>query len=229
MNTKWSIGNKLPIFILSSFVWGTFLCSKAVNAEEGVTDSEIKIGTILSVEGRSRALGEKMLKGMEVAFAGKKINGKKLTLLSRNDSNNLAKTVAVTKELLDEGVLLLLGNVGKPTSKEALSLLAENRVPSIIFFYKLETSSVINNALKSGIKPEEVCAYVQNDTHGMSGVLGMRKAFQGKKEAEQLLSTLDDVLIKDAKDKPIQNNVGPVGVYTRDTFKAREGYESLKR
>ncbi|MGB1008625.1 MAG: ABC transporter substrate-binding protein [Thiolinea sp.] len=249
MNKKWLSGNSLPVFVLLSGLWGAALHSATVFAAEGVTDSEIKIGTILSVEGRSRALGQKMLKGMEVAFAETKIDGKKLTLISRDDANNPARTVAATKELIKEDVLALLGNVGKPNSREALSLLAENKIPSLIFLsgtdliesdkenlqianfrasYKLETSAVINNAIASGVKPAEVCAYVQNDTHGMSGVLGMRKAFQDNQEAKAILPALDAVLIKDTPNKPLKNNAGPVGTYTRDTFRAREGYDSLK-
>jgi len=46
--------------------------------------------------------------------------------------------------------------------------------------------------------------------------------------AEPIVAKLDQILNMPG-DNPERNNIGPVGVYQRDTVSAREGYASLKK
>jgi len=81
--------------------------------------------------------------------------------------------------------------------------------------------------LQQGIKPNAICAYVQNDAYGMAGVTGIRKALENRNGAENIIPLLDKILMVEGENPP-RNNIGPVGVYTRNTFTARAGYDALK-
>jgi ABC-type branched-subunit amino acid transport system substrate-binding protein len=216
-------------------------------AEEGVTDSEIRLGTVLDLEGRSSALGTSMLNGMQAALKDKTVAGRSLTLLSQNDSYTPDKTVAATQELTEQGVFLFMGNVGTPTASVSLPILAEKNIPALGFFtgsgilrpdkelivnyrasYRQETEAVIKKALESGVKPDQVCAYVQNDAYGMSGIQGVLAALPDDSSVDGIKTALNDILQKTGE-SPQRNGIGPVGVYVRNTFRAREGYDSLKQ
>ncbi|MGB0847186.1 MAG: ABC transporter substrate-binding protein [Thiolinea sp.] len=222
------------------------LFSAPLYAENGVGDDEIRLGAVLDLEGRSSALGQNMLKGMQAALKDQVIAGKKLILLSENDSYTPDKTVAGVKKLIEQDMFLFMGNVGTPTAKVALPLLEEKGIPALGFFtgsgilrpdkplivnyrasYRQETEAVIKSAMQAGVKPAEVCAYVQNDAYGMSGIQGISAALRGQKGVEQIRGSLEEILQKTG-DNPKRNNIGPVGVYVRNTFRAREGYDSLK-
>lgn len=233
--------------LITGIVMFGLMVSANVFAEEGVTDTEIRLGTVLDLEGRSSALGTSMLKGMQAALDGKKIAGRSLSLISKNDSYTPDKTAAATQELIEQGVFLFMGNVGTPTATVALPLLAEKNIPALGFFtgsgilrpdqqsivnyrasYEQETEAVIKKALASGVKPTEVCAYVQNDAYGMSGIQGVLAALTDAEGVDPVKAALSGILQKTGNN-PKRNGIGPVGVYVRNTFRAREGYDSLKQ
>lgn len=216
-------------------------------AEEGVTDNEIIIGGVMDLEGRSSGLGKGMKEGIEAAFKEEKVAGKKIRLITENDSYTPSKTIEATQKLANDGVLLFMGNVGTPTAKVSLPILADKSIPAFGFFtgagllrpgkgeivnfrasYVQEVSAVIRAALQRGVKPTEVCAYVQNDAYGMAGVAGIRAALKDEQGTDEIRTILADIIAKEGA-KPERDNLGPVGVYTRNTFVARNGYLSLKQ
>lgn len=224
----------------------TQVLSSYAYSEDGVSQSEITIGGVMDLEGRSSGLGLGMKAGIEAALKDQTVAGKKIRFVALDDSYNPAKTSASTKELLDQKVFLFAGNVGTPTAKVSLPILEQNNVPAIGFFtgagllrgdnpnvinyrasYVQETKAVIEAALKNGVRPEGVCAYVQNDAYGMAGIKGIRKALNSTNISNSVLSTLDTI-IQMKGERPERNGVGPVGVYVRNTFSARAGYDSLK-
>ncbi len=215
-------------------------------AETGVGDAVIRIGGVLDLEGRSRGLGLGMRAGIRAAFRGVKVQGKRLEYVTLDDSYTPEMTVKATHRLLNEGVLLMLGNVGTPTAQVSLPILAEGGVPAVGFFtgagllrpgvgkivnfrasYVQETAAVITSALRAGVAPAAICAYVQNDAYGMAGVEGVRRALARQSGTERIVAALETVLAVGGDDPP-RNHIGPVGVYTRNTFVSRDGYESLK-
>ncbi len=215
-------------------------------AEDGVTDSEIVIGGVMDLEGRASALGTGMKIGIEAALKDKAIGSRKLVFKSHNDSYTPAKTVEETKKLIGEGVFIFAGNMGTPTAKVSLPLLAEKKIPAVGFYtggsflrgkqegivnyrasYAQETQAIVTEALKQGVAPQAICAYAQNDEFGMEGVKGIRAAFEGVKGADAIRESLDKALAMTGED-PARNNVAPLGVYTRNTFIARDAYDSLK-
>ncbi|NCF80643.1 MAG: branched-chain amino acid ABC transporter substrate-binding protein, partial [Proteobacteria bacterium] len=75
--------------------------------------------------------------------------------------------------------------------------------------------------------PAQICAYVQNDAYGMAGVIGIKRALGALPGTEIMTKTLD-VILQQQGENPPRNDLGPVGVYQRNTFTSRSGYQSLK-
>lgn len=233
------------ILMSSMFLLLNFGFSSA-QAEPGITKNKIIIGGVMDLEGRSKALGQGMKTGILAAIKNQKVKGRSFQYITLNDSYNPEKTIKATNELINRDVFLMIGNVGTPTAKVSLPILAENKVPAVGFFtgagilrpgkgdiinyrasYVQETASVINAALNAGLKTNEICAYVQNDAYGMAGVTGIKRAL-AKKSGTQKITNLLDKIIAMPGENPPRNGIGPVGVYKRNTFSARDGYLSLK-
>jgi branched-chain amino acid transport system substrate-binding protein len=218
----------------------------ALAATPGVSDKTIRVGGVMDLQGLSRGLGQGMQRGLQAAFGGARVQGRAIKLVVMNDNYSPPRTVEATNKLVQQGVFAMVGNVGTPTAKVSLPILAEHHVPAVGFFtgagilrpgvgdiinfrasYVQETAAVINAALRAGIKPNEVCAYVQNDAYGMAGVEGIRRALTPHEGMDEILASLDEVMSMEGDDPP-RNNIGPVGVYKRNTLFARDGYLSLK-
>jgi branched-chain amino acid transport system substrate-binding protein len=241
---RFSGAANLMALVLSCLV--TTLGVPSLHAAEGVTETLIRVGGVMDLKGDSRGLGEGMRNGIEAAFRDVTVKGRRLEFTPMNDNYSPPKTVESTEKLIDEGVFIMLGNVGTPTAKVSLPILAEKNVPAVGFFtgagllrpgvgdiinfrasYVQETAAVISSALAAGLEATEICAFVQNDAYGMAGVAGIKRALSGRAEAQEIISLLDDIMAMGG-DNPPRNNVGPVGVYKRNTLYSRDGYESLK-
>lgn len=214
--------------------------------EPGVTATTIRIGGVMDLEGRSRGLGQGMKVGIEAALREQKVGRRRLEFITLNDSYTPKKTIDATNEVIRRGVFVVIGNVGTPTAKVSLPILADHGVPAVGFFtgagilrpgvgdvvnyrasYVQETARVIESAIKAGIPPSGICAYVQNDAYGMAGVTGIRRALAGRADTHEVVDAIDKILSLEGPN-PGRNNIGPVGVYKRNTFVSRDGYESLK-
>jgi ABC-type branched-subunit amino acid transport system substrate-binding protein len=221
-------------------------CLGSVQAETGIDEKVIRVGGVLDLQGRSQGLGRGMVAGINAALRDVEIQGKRIEYVTLNDSYTPQLTIRATQKLLNRGVFLMLGNVGTPTAKVSLPILAHEDVPAVGFFtgagilrpgvgdiinfrasYVQETAAVIESALKSGLEPENICAYVQNDAYGMAGVEGVRRALSKYSDIDNVVASLETMLNIQGEN-PARNNIGPVGVYTRNTFVSRDGYMSLK-
>ncbi len=215
-------------------------------AAEGITSSTIRIGGVMDLKGDSRGLGLGMKAGIEAAIRNKQVHGRRLEFIALNDNYSPPKTIEATEQLVGQDIFAMIGNVGTPTAKVSLPILAQHKVPAVGFFtgagilrpgigdivnfrasYVQETASVIQAAIDAGISPSGVCAYVQNDAYGMAGVTGIQRALSGLSGTEEVVNILDDMVRMEGENPP-RNNMGPVGVYKRNTLYARDGYQSLK-
>lgn len=216
------------------------------SAETGIKGNVIRIGGVMDLKGDSRGLGLGMKAGIEAAFRGVSVNGHTVEFVTLNDNYSPNQTIESTVALVDEGIFAMVGNVGTPTAKVALPILAKSGVPAVGFFtgagllrpgvgdvvnfrasYVQETAAVINSALGAGIAPNQVCAFVQNDAYGMAGVAGIKLALEGREGTEEIVPLLDEMMVMQG-DNPPRNLVGPVGVYERNTLFVRDGYDSIK-
>lgn len=242
-------GNKrypwtLPGLVLVGWLAGT---TGALAQDTGVTETTVRIGGVMALEGPAGGLGQNMKAGIEAAFKGVTVQGRGIEFLVLNDSYNPPDTIEATRKLLAEGVFAMVGNVGTPTASVALPILAERKIPAVGFYtgagllrpgvgdiinfrasYAQEIAAVIDAALRAGVKPDQVCAFVQNDSFGMAGVTGIIMALGKQPGAAEIVAKLEQVLA--IPDESLQrNNIGPVGVYQRNTVLVRDGYNSLKQ
>lgn len=214
--------------------------------DNGVTKTSVRVGGVMALQGDARGLGQNMKAGLEAAFKGVTVQGRGIEFVVLNDSYNPSDTVEATRKLLSEGVFAMVGNVGTPTASVALPILAEQKVPAVGFYtgadllrpgigdiinfrasYTQEIAAVIDAALRAGVKPDQVCAFVQNDSYGMSGVTGIKVALAKQPSTEATIANLEQIIAMPG-DKPARNDIGPVGVYERNTLLVRDGYMSLK-
>ena len=220
---------------------------QALAAEAGVTNSTIRIGGVMDLEGESKGLGLGIKAGINAALNGEKVQGRAVEFVALNDSYTPANTVKSTRQLIDQGILLMLGNVGTPTTKAALPILVENNVPAIGFFtgsdllrpgvgdivnfrasYTQEIVEMVEAAFSAGVQPKEVCAYVQNDAYGMAGILGIKTALAKQSGMADIVQKLEQLLAMQGEE-PDLNGIGPVGVYIHNANRVKEGYLSLKQ
>lgn len=230
-----------------SFLLALFLTPAMAMAEVGVTDKVITVGSVLALKGKAQGLGKGMKTGMEAAFAGEKVKGRSIRLLVKNDSYEPKRTMRETRAMIKEGIFLMIGNVGTPTAIKSLPILKNANIPAVGFFtgagilrpgkggsilnyrasYIQETAAVIRGSLEAGLKPSQICAFVQNDGYGMAGLVGVKLALADAKASPAVLQSLDKIMALKGTN-PKRNNVGPVGVYTRNTNRVKAGYRSLK-
>ncbi|MGK5095207.1 ABC transporter substrate-binding protein [Deltaproteobacteria bacterium TL4] len=236
--------NKLLFSVITGFfvLW----LPAALFAEAGVTSTTLTFGSVLALKGKAQDLGQGMQEGLQAAFAGQKVKGRSIQVLFENDFYEPPKAVEGTQKLIGQGIFLMIGNVGTPTAEKTLPILAQNNIPAVGFFtgagllrpapgpvanyrasYIHETAALIDAALENGLTTTQICAYVQNDSYGMAGLTGVMLAMERAKASQEVLASYNQ-LIKMSGDDPERNNVGPVGVYQRNTPNVRPGYDSLK-
>ena len=213
--------------------------------DPGITSNTIRIGANMPLEGDSKFNGLALKQGIEAALSSRPVQGRRVEFAAINDFYEPTKSLEVIKQLIEKGIFLVLGSYGTPTTKAILPVLAENKVPllgpytgaaftgpgDVLNFrasYAKEVEAVADAAIAAGIKPTEVCAYAQNDAYGMAGVQGFRAALAKQPGTESIVAKVDQILSMPG-DNPERNNIGPVGVYQRDTVSARPGYLSLKK
>lgn len=234
----------------NKLVWGLILASCLTplwsQAEEvGVTDKIIRIGSTSQLAGDNKYFGESQKQGMEAALAGQTVQKRTIEFDQRNDFYDPSKAVEGANELIKKGIFSMVLSGGTATGKAVLPVLAEHKVPAFGFYtgagftgpgdvlnfrasYAKEVEAATDLGLALGLKPTEICAYVQNDPYGMSGLNGFRAALARQPGTETLVMKIDQIL-NASGDKPVRNDIGPVGVYQRDTISAAEGYGSLKK
>jgi branched-chain amino acid transport system substrate-binding protein len=111
-----------------------FLPARAENAP-GVTDTEIKIGQTMPYSGPASAYGT--IGRAEIAYfkmineqGG--INGRKVTLISVDDSFSPPKTVEQVRGLVEqEHVAFIFGSLGDPTNLAVRQYLNDNKIPQL--------------------------------------------------------------------------------------------------
>lgn len=173
--------------------------TSALSAEVGVTDSEIRIGQFAAQTGPAAELGKRMQLGIQAHFtavnAAGGINGRKVTLISRDDGYEPEKAAAAAKALIEEDkVFALIGSVGTPTTLAAVPAINAAGIPLIgpftgaqalrdpfnrnIFHVRAsyfdETERIVQHLHTVGIK--KIAVFYQNDSYGKAGLEGVTRA-----------------------------------------------------
>lgn len=183
--------------IISSFL---LLCLYSVFlfAQDGVSDTAIRLGQSCALSGPAAALGKELKSGADAYF--KKINskggvhGRKIILISLDDGYEPEQTLTNTRRLVSiEKVFALFGYVGTPTIKAIINIVDNTDIPLVgpytgagflripdrnVFnirgTYDQETAGLVN-AFTNMNKPR-IAVFFQNDAYGKVGLAGVKKA-----------------------------------------------------
>lgn len=125
----------------SRFVVGLFVVIAALGlavsgwaAEEGITDTEILIGSHQDLSGPIAAWGIQVKNGMdmrarEINEAGG-IYGRKITIIFEDNKYDPKTAIMVTNKLIErDKVFSFVGNMGSPTAGATLPLIIEKKIP----------------------------------------------------------------------------------------------------
>jgi branched-chain amino acid transport system substrate-binding protein len=109
----------------------------------GVTDKEIVIGSCSALEGPSHTLGVQTVTGAKAYFSMVNeeggVHGRKLRLVSYDDSYDPAKTQACFERLMKDDVFALGFFVGTPTAVKYLPMAETNKIPLVGLFTGAQT------------------------------------------------------------------------------------------
>jgi branched-chain amino acid transport system substrate-binding protein len=103
--------------------------------EQGVTDTEIRIGNIMPYTGALQAFGA--MGKAEAAFFDMinergGINGRKVRFISYDDNSDSSTVLDLTRGLVErDGVLLMFGSFGTPGNLAARKYLNEKQIPQL--------------------------------------------------------------------------------------------------
>jgi ABC-type branched-subunit amino acid transport system substrate-binding protein len=101
--------------------------------DPGVSESEIVIGTTITLQGGKNAYGVAAHNGMKLYFdalnAGGGVLGRKIVMRTLDDDNKAATAEANARKLVREGAFLLFGPVEGGPSSAVMKAAAELKVP----------------------------------------------------------------------------------------------------
>jgi branched-chain amino acid transport system substrate-binding protein len=121
-----------------------FFAAAAAQAQTpGLTEKEIVIGSCAALEGPSSFLGRETVTGAEAYFEAVNeeggINGRKLRLVSSDDSYDPAKTQACWDKLVSRKVFAMGFFVGTPTAVKYVPLAESKEIPVVGLFTGAQT------------------------------------------------------------------------------------------
>ena len=167
-------------------------------AEPGVTPTSILIGQSAAFTGPASELGNEMRAGANAYFryvnANGGVNGRKIEMRSLDDGYEGDRAAANTKKLIDDGVFLLFGYVGTPTSNASKPIFTAARVPFVGPFtgaeslrnplnryvfnirasYFDETERIVGQMTAQTLA--KIAVFYQNDDYGKAGLAGVERA-----------------------------------------------------
>jgi len=129
---------------LSVLIGCLFTAAAPTQAQSpGVTDKEILIGSCSALEGPSHFLGTETVTGAKAYFAmvndAGGVDGRKLKLLTYDDSYDPAKAEACFNRLMEQKVFGLGFFVGTPTAVKYIPMAESNKVPLVGLFTGAQT------------------------------------------------------------------------------------------
>ncbi len=165
---------------LSVFIGCLFTVSTRVQAQNttGVTEKEILIGSCSALEGPSHFLGTETVTGakayLDMINDAGGVDGRKLKLLTYDDSYDPAKTEACFNRLMEQKVFALGFFVGTPTAVKYIPMAESNKIPLVGLFTGAQTLYVPLRHWVVNVRAsyfDETRAQID----GMWGTLGYKK------------------------------------------------------
>jgi len=172
--------------------------------QPGVSDRSILFGQSAAFSGSARELGRNMRLGIQVAFREVNeqggVHGRRLELLSLDDGYEPEAAIDNTLQLIEsEQVFALIGAVGTPTSRSAVPIAEDAKVPYIApltgssFLRDPKWRGVVNirasyyqeveeivARLTDDLHIERIAVMYQDDSFGRDGFRGVRQALASR-------------------------------------------------
>ncbi len=168
----------------------------------GVTSDSVTLGSSLALSGHASYLGTQTLRGalcyLNHVNEGGGVHGRRITLLSYDDSYDPPRCLANTQRLIvEDKVFALFCYVGTPTTVKILPLLEDARIPLLGMFtganalrepfnrylinirasYYQETAAAVRHLVKDlGLK--RIAVFYQYDAYGFDGLTGTELALK---------------------------------------------------
>jgi len=140
MESVWEFA-KAPRIVILALLALPILC--AGQTAPGITDKEIVIGSCAALEGPSSFLGRETVAGAEAYFDSINdeggVNGRKLHLVSYDDSYDPARAQVCWDKLMSQRVFAMGLFVGTPTAMKYVPLAESSKIPLIGLFTGAQT------------------------------------------------------------------------------------------
>ena len=171
-------------------------------ASPGVSDTEIRIGASLALEGHAGYLGTQMLHGalayIRQVNAEGGVHGRKIKVIAYDDGYDPPRCLYNTQRLLiDDKVFALFCYVGTPTTVKIIPLVNEARIPLVGMFtgasalrdpvnrylinirasYYQETGAIVKHLVEDR-HIQRIGIFYQYDAYGFDGLRGAELALQ---------------------------------------------------
>ncbi|MFZ5353275.1 MAG: ABC transporter substrate-binding protein [Bacillota bacterium] len=174
---------------------------KKIELAQGVTDTEIKIGTIAVQAGVLSFIGQPYVSGMKAYFdmvneAGG-INGRKITLIAEDDEFKPDKSIAAAEKLIEQDkVFAIVGQLGTPCVLATADTVKEAGIPSVYFgsgavamtklgdnFFPVQPDYESEGKLMAyyvanEVKASKIAVLYQNDDVGKEGLTGIKEGLK---------------------------------------------------
>jgi branched-chain amino acid transport system substrate-binding protein len=175
--------------------------------------SRIVLGQSAAFSGPAAQLGIQMNSGARIYFnalnAQGGINGRTVELRTLDDGYEPDRCKANTETFIRDDVFALFGYVGTPTALAALPLVVDAKMPFFGPFtgaealrepfqrpvfhlrasYYDETALIVRNLTSLGLR--KIAVFYQNDSYGMAGLEGVKRALAGQGLAPVALGTVE--------------------------------------
>jgi branched-chain amino acid transport system substrate-binding protein len=147
-NVRWGqrsapICANLAVIATAAAVLTIWPSATRAQSTPGVTETDILIGSCSALEGPSKFLGQQTVSGAKAYFNSINdeggVNGRKLKLISADDSYDPGKTQACFDHLMSEKVFALGFFVGTPTAVKYVPMAEANKIPLVGLFTGAQT------------------------------------------------------------------------------------------
>lgn len=168
-------------------------------ADDGITDSEIKLGMVNAQSGPASGLGRRLRAGAQAYFqdlnARGGVHGRQISLVVADDGYEPDRAVDETLKMIEQQkTFALFGYVGTPTANAVLPIVKEMDIPMVGLFtgamtlrqpvtpqvfnvrasYDDEAEALVAHFVAKGAK--SVAVFYQDDGFGMAVLSGTEKA-----------------------------------------------------
>jgi branched-chain amino acid transport system substrate-binding protein len=210
---KKSLALILGLLMVAAIAGCNRVPEEPVELAQGVTDTEIVVGTIVDLSGPVAAIGNPFFRGMDAHFKHINdqggINGRTIRLIAKDDQWNAQRANMLATELVeDDKVFAIVGQLGTPMVLATMEYFKEVGIPSVyqgggssLFttagpnFFPVQPNYLYEGQLFSKYvveiaKAERIVFIYQNDDTGQEALEGFKQGLQHFNKSEILLQEI---------------------------------------